>query len=51
MHGFFDNFLVRRDEIFFNSVDGRKNCRRAAEGLFSAEVGAPNDYRAASVGP
>ena len=45
MYGFFDYFLVRMGEVFFNfAVKGVVG--ELAKSFFLVEVGAPNDYRA-----
>ena len=49
MYGFFDYFLVRRGEVFFNfAVKGIVG--ELSKSFLLVEVGAPNDHRATIVG-
>ena len=49
MYVFFDYFLVRRGEVFFNfAVKGIVG--ELSKSFLLVEVGAPNDYRATFVG-
>ena len=49
MYGFFDYFLVRRGEVFFNfALKGIVG--ELSKSFLLVEVGAPNDYRATFVG-
>ena len=49
MYGFFDYFVVRRGEVFFNFAV-KRIVGELSESFLLAEVGAPNDYRATFVG-
>ena len=49
MYGFFDYFLVRRGEVFFDfAVKGIVG--ELSKSFLLVEVGAPKDYRATFVG-
>ena len=49
MYGFFDYFLVRRGEVFFNfAVKGIVG--KLSKNFLLVKVGTPNDYRATFVG-
>ena len=49
MNGWFDYFLVRRGEVFFDCLV-KRIVRELPKSLLLIEVGAPNDYCTAFVG-